>query len=109
MGLLRNIKDGWSNYMQAFHDYDKLNPVIRDLAETRGDICKECPELVTSGFFTVVEQLLPTGESKEVQRKFNPSVDDSDKRKESYKCRKCGCGFPANVFAQGKNCPLGKW
>jgi hypothetical protein len=26
-----------------------------------------------------------------------------------YKCGKCGCAFPANVYAPGKKCPLGKW
>jgi len=109
MGLFKNIKDGWTNYITAYHDYDKLNPVIKDLAESRSEICKECPELVPSGFFTVVEQMMPDGKSKKLQRRFNPSVDDEDKKSTSYKCGKCGCGFPANVFAQEKKCPLGKW
>tara|TARA_R110002096_G_C14510837_1_gene716123 strand:- start:374 stop:703 length:330 start_codon:yes stop_codon:yes gene_type:complete len=109
MGLLKNIKDGWSNYIRAYHDYDSLNPMIRDLAESRGSICKECPELTPSGLFTVVEQLLPTGKNKTIQRKFNPSVDDSDEARQAYKCGKCGCAFPANVFAEGKRCPIGKW
>ena len=82
---------------------------IRKIAESRADICKECPELIPSGFFTIVEQMMPDGKSQKLQRRFNPSVDDEDKKERSYKCGKCGCGFPANVFAEGKKCPLGKW
>ena len=109
MGLFKNIKDGWTNYIQAYHDYDKLKPEIKELAENRSTICKECPELTPSGFFTMVEQLMPGGEKKTLQRRFNPSVDDEDNKQQAYKCGKCGCAFPANVFAEGKKCPLGKW
>jgi len=109
MGLFNNIKEGWSNYIQAYHDYDKLDSRIRDIAESRASVCKECPELKPSGFYTLIEQLLPDGSKKQVQRNFNPSRDDDDKAQRSYKCGKCGCAFPANVFAEGKTCPIGKW
>jgi len=109
MGLFKNIKEGWTNYIKGYHNYDKLDPRIKKIAETRGDICKECPELTASGFFTVVERMMPDGKSQKLQRRFNPSVDDDDKKQRSYKCGKCGCAFPANVFAEGKKCPLGKW
>ena len=109
MGLFKNIKDGWTNYITAFHNYDKLNPDVRELAEKRGEICKSCPELKPSGFFTIVEQMMPNGKSQKIQRTFNPSVDDDDAKSTSYKCGKCGCGFPANVFAPQKKCPIGKW
>ena len=82
---------------------------IREIAESRADICKTCPELKPSGLFKMIENIMPDGTKNKVQKRFNPSTDDDDDVQRSYKCGKCGCAFPANVFAEGKKCPIGKW
>ena len=116
MSIFKNIKEGWSNYMKAFGEYNNaVDPKIEKLARERADICKECPELVESGFYKIVNKVIHkmdgTHEEKKVLHKTNnPTVADEtmwDGR--TYKCGQCGCQFPANVYAPAKQCPMGKW
>ena len=44
MGTLKNIKDGWMNFVRANENYDSLPEDIRVMAEERAEICKVCPE-----------------------------------------------------------------
>jgi len=80
---LKNIKDGWLNYITSMMSRRKLPPDIKEMAESRAKICGDCPELHL--------------------------VTRTDGVPVRGRCRKCGCIFPAMVFAPGKRCPLGKW
>ena len=79
----KNIKDGWLNYITSIMSRKKLPPAIQQMAEDRAKICGDCPEL--------------------------HMVTRSDGVPVRGRCKKCGCIFPAMVFAPGKRCPLGKW
>jgi hypothetical protein len=104
MGVFKNIKDGWINYLNYFYK-GKLDPVVEKLAIDRASICKSCPSFVKSGLFTVIKTILPNGEANE-----HLTVDKLEGDKvQGYKCNECGCGFPANVFSPEKTCPLNKW
>ena len=116
MSIFKNIKDGWSNYLNAFSEHrGKIDPKIEDIARERANICKECPELVTSGFFKLVNQIIRRPDGTQDERKVlhtspAPTVaDESMWDGSTYKCGQCGCAFPANVYSPGKTCPMGKW
>ncbi len=83
MGLLGNIKDGWFNYIKSAISNRTLSPEFQAEVEKRADICADCPELKVL--------------SKNQNSPFRG------------KCGKCGCIFPAMIFAPGKKCPIGKW
>ena len=80
---LKDIKDGWFNYMKSIMSRRKMPPDIQQMVETRSAICGTCPEL--------------------------HMVKRADGAAIRGRCRKCGCIFPAMVFAPGKKCPIGKW
>ena len=106
MGTFKNIKDGWSNYLSYFYNEDdgtQSEDVI--MAEGRAEICKACPSLVKSGLYTIIKTILPSGRTHE---SLSPEKLEGDKV-QGYKCNECGCGFPQNVFAPDKRCPLKKW
>lgn len=115
MGILNNIKDGWLNYMKDMQLDSDLSKEIKDLADKRAEICKECPELVESGFYKIINRVFSLGHGKSEVRPTvmsTPSLDPSESDKwdgKHYKCNKCGCAFPQNVYASQKECPLKKW
>jgi len=109
MGIFKDIKDGWGNYLNAFSNYDNLPEDVKDLAEKRAAICKTCPNLVESGTFTFIEKLMPGGAKHKVRAAFNPKEHKKDDAVTGYKCNQCGCQFPAMVFAKAKECPAKKW
>ena len=80
---LKNIKDGWMNYIKSLNKRFPLDPELRELVEHRSEICAVCPEM----------QLM--------KRKVGKGP--------AGKCKKCGCRFPAMVFAPDKKCPIKKW
>ena len=111
MGLLKNIREGWVNYLKASVNYDSLDPEIKEEAERRAKICKECPSLIPSGIYQMIERALPNG-GKTTDRvlydeETHKNIPSDPIR--GYKCGECGCAFPANVLAPQKRCPLGKW
>lgn len=83
MGLLKNIKDGWFNYILNSINKRSLSPKLKIAVEERAKICVACPELIIT---SKVNSNMPKG-----------------------KCKKCGCSFPAMIFAPRKRCPIGKW
>ena len=85
MGLLKNIKDGWFNYIKASISRRSLSPEFQEEVNKRAEICSTCPEL------KLISKKVPG--SGPVQGK----------------CNKCGCVFPPLIFAPGKKCPIGKW
>ena len=104
MGAFKNIKEGWTNYLK-YHFTGEAPPEIEELAKSRADICKICPSLVESTAFTVIKTLMPDGKVFESLTKDKLAGE----KVQGYKCAECGCGFPANVFAPNKNCPINKW
>jgi hypothetical protein len=106
MGLFKNIKEGWGNYLTYFYNND-LSPDILDIAEKRANICKECTSLKESKVMSIITTVMPNGHKHKSLAKFMPE-SDSDKI-QGYECSECGCGFPAMVFSPGKKCPLNKW
>jgi hypothetical protein len=112
ISTLSQIEDGWSNYLEALKPDGKLSVRVQRLAEERAAICKKCPELSESGFFTAFNQVVglnPDG-SQKIQKIIKKSADKKgDDWNKSFKCGECGCAFPANVFAEKKKCPIGKW
>ena len=81
MGTLNNIKDGWFNYIKSAINKKSLPPKFQAEAEKRAEICTACPELV------VIANRGPV----------------------RGKCKKCGCAFPAMIYAPKKRCPIRKW
>jgi oligoribonuclease (3'-5' exoribonuclease) len=56
MSTLKNIKDGFTNYMKAAKPDSIVDPEVEKVAQERAEICKECPELEQSGFFRMVNK-----------------------------------------------------
>ena len=110
MGTFKDIKDGWGNYLKAHVNYDTVSEEIRELAEERASVCRECPLLQKSELLTVLERFMPgTNQKRKIMETFNPENPNKGEVVQGYKCGACGCGFPALVFAPGKNCPENKW
>jgi len=115
MSIFSNIKDGWLNYMKDMEPEGTISADIKKLVEIRSEICKSCPELVESGFYKVINRIFKLGGGETTSKKniiSAPNVSPSESEKwdgKSYKCRKCGCAFPQNVYAPEKKCPLEKW
>ena len=78
---LVDIKEGWVNYVKSKRPRKNVSESIESMALSRAEICKKCEYLVPRPFV----------------------------RKLGYRCSKCGCSFPANVYAPKKKCPIGKW
>ena len=76
-----NFIDGWTNLVKSKSRMLSKEKLL--LAEKRGEICRNCPELVE--------------EDRAIFSKY------------PYRCNVCGCVFPAIVLAKNKKCPLGKW
>ena len=116
MSTLKNIKDGWGNYLKS-QSPKGLPEEVQRLAEGRAAICADCPELKESQFFRWVDRIINNNGNemlRRVKQAYLNKEDIPESLKEenwekSYKCGKCGCAFPANVYATGKKCPIGKW
>jgi hypothetical protein len=117
MGIIGDVKDGWGNYLKALKRRDDVSdPEIETLATERAEICGQCPELKESGLFSFVESIITNSSTGDkTHRRTKVNVDPVTAKKDAkdiyrgYKCGKCGCGFPAIVYAPKKSCPLGKW
>lgn len=110
MGNIKDIKDGWGNYLKATVDYENLEEDVKEMAEKRAAVCRECPLLVKSSLLTMIERFMPgTNQKRKIMETFNPENPNKGEVVQGYKCKGCGCGFPALVFAPGKNCPENKW
>lgn len=117
MGILKNIKDGWVNYIKACQNADSLSEEIKKLADERAEICRTCPFLEESGLFRFVNRLVPGAKPEDPKKvvktrfRINPETAKAAPGEiyKGYKCGKCGCAFPANVYAPDKKCPEGKW
>ena len=111
MGLLKNIKEGWMNYLQATVNFDALSPEITTEAKRRAQICKECPSLEPDRVFQLIERMIPGGGKTTDRVVYNEEThkDVPTDPIRGYKCGECGCAFPANVLAPDKTCPLNKW
>jgi rubrerythrin len=116
MGILKNIKEGWTNYIKS-NTPEGVSPEVDRLAKGRANICASCPELVESELFRWVDRIVSKNGSEMLQRvkeSYRTEEDIPEALKDEnfdrrYKCGKCGCAFPANVYSPGKKCPLGKW
>jgi len=78
----KNIKDGWLNYIKSLADKRLLEPEFREEVDKRAELCTNCPELRIFNFTSKAAR---------------------------GKCKKCGCMYPALIFAPQKKCPIGKW
>ena len=116
MGMLKNIKDGWGNFIKS-QSPEGVPEEVERLAEGRANICASCPELKESEFFRWVDRVVNRQGSemlRRVKEAYHTEKDIPESLKDEnwerrYKCGKCGCAFPANVYAPDKKCPLGKW
>ena len=116
MGILKNIKDGWGNYIKS-QSPEGVPEEVERLAEGRANICAACPELKESELFRWVDRVVNNKGSemlRRVREAYRNEEDIPDSLKDEswekrYKCGQCGCAFPANVYAPNKKCPLGKW
>jgi len=79
---LKDIKEGWLNYIKSLISKKTLDPEFSKVVSKRASICTTCPYLVMT-------------------RLTKDAVYG--------KCKKCGCIYPAMIFAAGKKCPIGKW
>lgn len=117
MGIVGDVKDGWGNYLKALKWRDTVvDEEIEKLATERAEICGKCPELKESGLFSFVERIITNATTGDkIHKRTKVHVDAETSKKDSkdiyrgYKCGKCGCGFPAIVYAPKKSCPLDKW
>ena len=78
----KNIRDGWLNFIKSSINKSSLSPEFSKEVEKRSKICHTCPELKVARFTSTYIK---------------------------GKCSRCGCVFPALIFAPKKSCPLGKW
>lgn len=79
---LKDIKDGWLNYIKSMINKKSLDPKFSKEVDRRAGICSNCPEL---------------------------RITSISKDAIKGRCKKCGCMYPALIFAPGKKCPIGKW
>ena len=78
------MRDGWLNHMLT--NVLKLkdpSPELRKYIDRRYDECAACPYLTEKSY-------------------FNSKI-------KWHMCGKCGCAFPAMIFAYGKRCPDRRW
>ena len=79
---MKNIGEGWFNFMKGCISRRSLDPELAMLIEKRSKICSTCPELEVT-----------------TRRGFVMKA----------KCGSCGCFFPMIVYAKSKKCPVDKW
>jgi hypothetical protein len=81
---IKDIKDGWINHMLT--NVLKLkspSPELQEHIDRRYDKCAACPHLKEKSYF--------------------------NSKLKWHMCGKCGCAFPAMIFAYEKRCPDGQW
>lgn len=82
MNLLE-IKDGWLRYLMANLFKSKMPGLeIKKRLDHRFKTCMSCPHMTVKKYFG---------------------------SREWRTCGKCGCAFPAMIFAYEKKCPKGFW
>lgn len=82
MSKLKNIIDGWKNYV--FEDKD-----AKKLAESRAIKCAQC--------------------SMSVHGMVAEFLDDEVKQIKGMKCDVCDCPLSTKLRAREEVCPLGEW
>jgi hypothetical protein len=81
---LNDIKEGWLNYLMTnMFRSRKPTPQLQKHIDERFQACMACPHLKEKTFFS--------------------------KHRKWRTCGKCGCAFPAMIFAYGKRCPDRRW
>ena len=81
---IKDIKDGWLNHLMInILNVRKPTPELQEYINQRFETCMACPHLVAKTY-------------------------SSPKRK-WRSCDKCGCAFPALIFAYDKRCPDRRW
>ena len=77
---VKDIKDGWLNHaMINWLKLRKPTPQLQEYIDERFETCMACPHMIAR-----------------VKRKWRS-------------CGKCGCAFPALIFAYDKRCPDRRW
>ena len=84
MSSLRNIAEGWYNFINA-------TAYTKRLMQSRLEICDTCPSK---------EQLSSIGE------KIVKTINEEGNL---FKCKECGCPLAAKTANLKEKCPLGKW
>ena len=79
---IKNIGDGWLNFMKSCIRRRSLSPELSREIEKRSEICSTCPMLSVK----TIRGFVAMG-----------------------KCESCGCCFPMIIYARNKKCPDGKW
>ncbi|MEC4050661.1 hypothetical protein OX284_014575 [Flavobacterium sp. SUN046] len=88
MSNLKNILNGWSNYLIG------SDQTTNEEAKRRASICSECP-IATDGIHTAI---LPDFSIKEIQGMYCSSEKGG-----------CGCPLSPAVRSKNHNCPKNKW
>ena len=82
MYSIKNIMDGWRNYMVK-------SEVTEKLAKSRAKICRAC--------------------DKNVKAKMLIFINDKLSEIEGHKCDVCQCPLSAKVRSKNEKCDLNKW
>ena len=81
---LDEFREGWFNLLKSSgFEKGKPTPELQKCIEERRRTCMGCPHLVEKRILNTTLKL--------------------------KKCDKCGCAFPAMIYAYGKRCPDGRW
>ena len=80
---IKDIREGWLNYMKRAIGRRSLGENLSVEVEKRAKICSECPYLKI--------------------------ISKSNNRIFWGLCKRCGCVFPALVYSPSKSCPENKW
>lgn len=80
---LKEIKEGWFNFMKNRLDIHNLSESFKKEIKHRMKKCTSC--------------------------KYLKVTSTNSKSMFQGKCEKCGCIFPALVYSPSKSCPINKW
>jgi len=80
---LREIREGWFNYMKYKLSKRLIEQEFKEIIESRASVCAQCPDL------------------KIASDRLNSIFQG--------KCGVCGCSFPAIIYSKSKKCPDGRW
>jgi len=80
---LAEVKDGWLRYlMSSLFKSRQPCAEVQEHLDRRFETCMSCPHMTVKKYFS---------------------------KREWRTCGKCGCAFPAMIFAYEKRCPVGLW
>lgn len=82
MSKLKNILEGWSNYLNE-------KPEVEALAKTRAEVCATCPHAIESTFAELVD--------------FKPEPV------KGMVCAKCSCPLTKKIRSPHETCPEKLW